>query len=229
MHGWMRDPLSLRCWLLPVSAIFVFACSAAEVKTTFCESVSSSPGCPNDTKGCVEAVSITETKFPHCQPIYDALLECITPLPKACQGSTITAVGDGYIAAAYGTYPGAVFDVEVKDTKCVQHIASAYSCQQCSALQADITEPFVAPIGGLCDDVVGCATGLTCLSGVCTKSCTTTQDCERCSDLNHQICHAGTCRVSCSAQGATCDHLPANYSCNGYEEPGSLYYVCEPH
>jgi hypothetical protein len=207
--------------------IMWLACGSSSGKASFCDSVSSSPGCPNDTKGCNEAVAITENMYPHCQAIYDAFLQCTTELRKSCQGRTIVAVGDGAVRNEYGTYSGPVFDVEVKDSQCGQHIASMRSCELCSAPMADVTTPLVAPIGGLCSATVACASGLRCDQGVCTKSCSTQSDCERCSDLHGQFCHAGTCKPSCAGQGVTCDHLP-NHTCNGHNAGGALLYVCEP-
>jgi hypothetical protein len=179
----------------------ITACGAKDV----CSNLGASPTCDNTTaQKCEDALTQAKAKEPACEPQLTALASCISTLTLTCvDSSSIAANGDGMDGAGQNFTSVGDFSVVVNDSKCDVSRRGLEACRTCPDADGAKT-PNVLGVGDKCPASVPCATGLSCQSGICTKSCSADDDCKARADgckLQYQygnVCASGKCTRGCA-------------------------------
>lgn len=169
---------------------------------------------------CEAAIKTAKADKPECAPMVEALASCIAPLKLSCLSSdSISANSDGMFEGGRNFIDVGGFSVIVGDVNCSRYRRGLAACRECPEA-AGAKDPEALGVGDKCPGVGGsCATGLTCQSGICTRACTSDDDClARADDCKLRVqfpnvCRSGKCTLGCSgdslcsvevASGSTC-------------------------
>lgn len=137
-------------------------------------------GCDRDfADSCSTALEAALADSPECEPMFDALAQCIGRLELSCVPTDqLAAVGDGEFDGPDNfTSFGARFDWIVNDTSCDLYKRGVDACLTCPDA-AGATDPEHKGIGEPCGAATECASGLDCEDGQCTRGCESSDDCD---------------------------------------------------
>jgi len=203
--------------VLGISTASLGAC--ANGPNDFCSELAGAEGCSGETKSqCEAAISSAKAESAVCAPFVDALAECIAGLDLRCTGSSsISANGDGIIGGGQNFTDIGGNSVVVNDSACDEHRRGLEASRSC-ADAAGATVVGVLGVGDHCGPGDECAAGLSCTGAICTRSCSSDDECRARADgcaLQFQypnVCSdAGMCTRSCGD----------SYSCEVWIGPGS--------
>jgi hypothetical protein len=195
------------------SVLFVLGCGGSGgsdlcsqlAQSYSCCPRSSEAGCPQMVmSNCKAAIAKANADKPACAPFVDALIKCGTSLEVSCSSATSVAItGDGKFFGGSNFVAIDSYDVVVADSKCDVFKRGLEACRTCpTAVGAAVVDAL--GVGDRCPASAPCAAGLSCQSGICTKSCSMDSDCEARADgcrLQFQhpnVCVAGRCTRSCA-------------------------------
>ncbi len=160
---------------------------------------------------CEAAIKAAKAEKVECAPMVDALVTCLAPLKRlACTSAdSISVNGDEQFEGPRNFIDVGGYSVVVNDTNCSRYRRGLAACRECPQA-AGAKDPEALGVGDRCPGTGGsCATGLSCQSGICTRACTTDDDCLARSDdcrLRVQfpnVCSGGKCTLGCSGD-TTC-------------------------
>jgi hypothetical protein len=199
-----------------VCMLAVFLACSSDESGDLCGSLADAGGCGSDVESrCSSAISAVKSDAPSCSALVDALTSCMAGLTLSCSGSDIVANGSGDIGGGQNFARFGDTSFIVNDARCDVERRGLEACRTCpDAVGA--TKPGVLGIGDRCDSG-SCASGLTCEGAICTRACTSDDDCKARADeckLQFQyanVCKDGKCTRSCGD----------DYSCHAWVSASS--------
>lgn len=212
---WCPRAVTAKCSV----ALMLVLGSGCGASGDLCAALGRTAGCDGTVQSkCESAIASEKSRDSTCAPMITALTACMAPLKLSCSGSSGAAAnGDGLFDGPQNFTDVGGFSLVVNDSKCDRYRRGLEACRSCpQAVGAKDVESL--GIGDKCTGA-GCASGLSCQSGICTRSCTSNDDCLARSDgcrLKVQfpnVCNQGRCTISCSGdlscefgvrKGSTC-------------------------
>lgn len=143
----------------------------------FCSAAARAPGC-DDAQTCRSRFQQgIAANPPACEAVYVQFAECMSRLRIACTNGSdffINVTGDGTPPKDF-VWAMPIYVYNVKDAACGAVGETLMACNRCGDA---VGYPGGRGIGDRCSGSETCTSGLTCRFGMCSRSCSSPDDCK---------------------------------------------------